>query len=79
MELVERMNLTKEGQVTWAQPEIGKKCIDCKHMLLSPMPSQHRKHICALVKAHTGKVGILYDGNRAIACSEFEGLDTSVG
>ena len=71
MELVERMQKTVEGQVTWANPELGKKCIDCAHASLSKKPSSHRRHVCKLVRVVSGRSGVLFDAQRAIACSKF--------
>lgn len=69
MELSERMLLTVAGQVTWASPEIGKKCVDCRQYDQSDM-------ICKKVKLVCRTKGKPFDGRRAIACSVFEALDT---
>ena len=74
MELRERMVLTKEGQVTWADPSIGKKCVECSHCIKKF--DKGVTHICDLVKLHTGKAGKPYDALRAIACSKFAPVDT---
>lgn len=66
MELRERMTKTVAGQVTWASPELGKKCVECKHY----------DNACLKVKVVSGIKGKPYDGKRAIACSVFEALDT---
>jgi hypothetical protein len=66
MELRERMVRTTAGQVTWASPELGKKCIECRHF----------DGACLKVKVVSGLKGKPYDGKKAIACSVFEGLDT---
>lgn len=71
MELVERMQKTVEGQVTWASPELGKKCIDCIHASVLSRPSGHRRHVCKLVRIVSGKAGVPFDAQRAIACSKF--------
>ena len=73
MELHERMVLTKEGQVTWANPELGKKCYECAHSARHPKDSS--KHECKLVKLITKRTGKPYDAYRAIACSKFEVVD----
>ncbi len=74
MELRERMELTKDGQVTWANPDIGHNCLACVHCV------RHHKDMrlyeCLLVKVHTGKSGKPYDARKAIACSKFSAVDT---
>ena len=75
MELQERMSKTVKGQVTWADPDKGRKCISCKH--LSRLPThkvgadKRACHKCDLVKLHTKKDGVAFNGNLAIACSMF--------
>ena len=77
MELAERMQKTQLGQVTWVNPDLGKKCLECKYANNKwPSASNRKTHICTLVKNHTGKNGVPYDAVRAIACSKFEGVDT---
>lgn len=74
MELSERMILTKLGQVTWANPETGKKCVECRHAIRK---FDHGKtHVCGLVKAVSGRAGVPYDAINAIACSKFAEVDT---
>jgi hypothetical protein len=70
MELHERMTLTVKGQLTWANPEMNAKCDLCTHF----KPDEKKKPLglCALVKAHTRKKGVLFLGENAIACSKFE-------
>jgi len=75
MDLRERMTLTHEGQVTWANPDIGKKCYQCVYAVRNP--NDMRKKCCAMVKAVTGKNGKPYDVDRAIACSKFSEVDTT--
>jgi hypothetical protein len=62
--------MTKLGQVTWANPEMKAKCKDCRHFKHDPNKPLLGK--CALVKAHTKKAGVSFDGKIAIACSKFE-------
>lgn len=77
MDLRERMANTKEGQVTWANPDLGKKCSECAHADNKwPSAPNRKTHICKLVRVVSGKVGVPYDGNRAIACSKFAEVDT---
>ena len=77
MELSERMARTVEGQVTWASPELEKKCFECGHADHKwPSANNRKTHVCKLVKLVSGKTGIPYDGNRAIACSKFSRVDT---
>lgn len=76
MELNERMAWTTEGQVTWADPELGKKCFQCVHADHKWPSAKNRKtHICTLVKLVSGRTGAPYDGKRAIACSKFAEVD----
>jgi len=77
MELTERMQKTVPGQVTWANPDLGKKCLDCAHLTPAPQTKGKPMHICALVGVVSGKKGIPYDAVRAIACSKFAAVDTS--
>ena len=70
MELQERMTKTILGQLTWANPEMNAKCEDCQHFKGEVGKAPLGK--CALVKAHTKKVGASFDGKIAIACSKFE-------
>ena len=75
MELQERMSKTVKGQVTWADPDKGMKCKACKHLVRVPsheVGSDKRLcHRCALVKLHTKKNGVPFNGDLAIACSMF--------
>lgn len=72
-DLQDRMSKTVLGQVTWANPDLGKKCFQCKHIKVHPKPSSdgRKMHQCALVKVHMRKPGVPFDGNNAIACSMF--------
>ncbi len=69
MELRERMTKTTVGQVTWADPKIGKTCAQCRFF-------DRKSKICDKVKLVTGSKGKPFNGDRAIACSVFEALDT---
>lgn len=71
MELSERMQKTVDGQLTWADPTLGKMCSDCKYSARHPKPKEHRPNVCELVKLHTGKIGEPYMARKAIACSKF--------
>lgn len=68
-----RMTKTVPGQVTWADPELGSKCIACKNCERHPRPKLNPRldHVCTLVKAHTGKIGQPFNANLAIACPKF--------
>nr|DAL11083.1 MAG TPA_asm: Kruppel-like factor 3 ZINC FINGER, KRUPPEL-LIKE, TRANSCRIPTION [Bacteriophage sp.] len=72
MDLAERMSLTKEGQVTWADPEIGQKCSACRHVQRHAKPKPFRPDQCALVFTHSRRHGVPFDAKKAIACSKFE-------
>lgn len=73
-ELGQRMAKTVSGQVTWAEPELGKTCAECKHLARHPNPGQFKPDVCQLVKLHTGRIGKPFMGRKAIACPKFEGL-----
>ena len=68
--LKERMNLTWPGQVTWARPELGRHCGDCR--FFEPENADSIDGRCSLVRAITRRRGDLLDGRRAIACGKFE-------
>lgn len=71
MELAERMAATVSGQVTWADPSKGQKCIMCRHVGKHPKPVEHKPDICNLVRVHTKKNGLPFSAKKAIACSMF--------
>jgi hypothetical protein len=75
MELQERMAKTVKGQVTWADPSKGMKCKSCKHLSRVPLhenrSDKRLNHRCDLVKLHTKKKGVPFNGDLAIACSMF--------
>jgi len=75
MGLAERMNATVPGQVTWANPDLGRRCNECIHIQLASRPSQHNRHVCGLVKLVSGRSGVNLNAHRAIACSKFEAID----
>lgn len=75
MELAERMQKTKLGQATWANPDLGKTCLDCAHLSPAPKPKGHATHICTLVRVVSGIKGVPYDAARSIACSKFAVVD----
>ena len=72
MELQERMAKTVEGQLTWADPSLGKTCADCKHREAHPKPREFKPDICTLVKIHTKKIGVPFMARKAIACGKYE-------
>ncbi len=72
MELQERMAKTVLGQLTWANPELGKTCAECKHCATHPKPREFRPNVCQLVKVHTGRVGLPFMASKAIACGKYE-------
>jgi hypothetical protein len=73
MELTERMQKTVQGQVTWASPDLGKKCSDCKWCVRHPRPklAPPMNDQCQLVFVHTKKRGVPFNAKLAIACSMF--------
>lgn len=74
MELSERMQKTVQGQVTWASPELGKTCAQCKWRVRHPKPklAPLMEDQCQLVFVHTKRRGVPFNASRAIACSKFE-------
>jgi DNA-directed RNA polymerase subunit RPC12/RpoP len=75
-ELNVRMSMTKPGQVTWAEPDIGYKCAACIHAVKADAKEIKENdklaaHRCGLVKLHTGKKGVVFNAYRATACSKF--------
>lgn len=72
MDLQERMAKTVEGQVTWADPEIGQRCSACRHLQRHPKPRPFKPDQCRLVLAHSRRQGAAFDGRQAIACPKFE-------
>ena len=73
MELSERMQKTVPGQVTWANPELGKKCSDCKWRVKHKRPklSHGFKDQCELVFVRSGRQGEPFNAEKTIACSLF--------
>jgi methionyl-tRNA synthetase len=71
MELSERMQKTAEGQLTWADPTLGKTCDQCKHCERHPKPREFKPDVCTLVKVHTGKIGMPFMARKAVACPKF--------
>lgn len=73
-DLQDRMSRTVVGQVTWADPDKGMKCISCKHVRKHPSPPSngYRKYQCRLVFSHTRKQGHPFDAEKAIACTMFQ-------
>ena len=72
MELQQRINM-----LTWANPDLGKKCIECAHLSPAAKPVERKKHVCDLVRVHSGKKGVPYDGIFATACGKFQDIDKS--
>lgn len=77
MDLNERMMRTKHGQVTWADPNLGKKCIECKWCVRHNKPKLNPRleDQCQLVFVHAKKPGDPFNAKMAIACSMFAAVD----
>jgi hypothetical protein len=71
--LDQRMRLTRPGQVTWAQPALGRKCTDCQHYCFSG-DDPAAGGICALVRTISRRHGPFFQGAEAWACSMFQEL-----
>lgn len=69
--LAERMAATLPGQITWADLSSQKRCASCRFFAAQKGKPDGR---CALVKAHTKKPGVIFNGSLARACTKFEGL-----
>jgi len=72
--LAERIAVTHEGQVTWADPSLAKRCAACRHYASANISRGKQKDFgrCGMVKVMTRKPGKPFDGQRAWACSKFE-------
>lgn len=71
--LNDRIAVTKQGQCTWAIPGNSNRCASCAHYSDgSVSKGKHEGHgRCGLVKKHTRKRGVLFDGASAFACTMF--------
>lgn len=76
MDLQKRMSLFTTGQATWPDPDKHKnaRCTECRqyapHLDRDNKPTD--KGRCIYVRALTGKPGMLFEGQRALACGKFE-------
>ena len=68
-----RISATRPGQCTWAVPDCGKRCAACQHYTDGAVTKGERQGFgrCDLVKRHTRKTGVLFDGATAWACTLF--------
>ena len=75
-DLSKRIEITKYGQVTWAQPSLNQRCTRCRHFANGGVTKGEKQGFgrCHLVKVfgEKKKQGELFDGATAIACSKFE-------
>ena len=70
--LEKRISLTRNGQVTWARPDLGKLCTECRHLgNVREKRNGDKVALCHLVKAHTKRAGKEFNVDGAIACSMF--------
>lgn len=72
MELKDRIAMTVTGQLTWADPSKKANCSSCRHITRATFGKKTGTHVCSLVKAHTGKNGVPFLPDRAVACSKYE-------
>lgn len=72
MELKDRMMMTVEGQVAWADPSKNAKCITCKSIGKHPKPKPQKPDQCKLVFAVSRRQGLPFDAKKATACSKYE-------
>lgn len=74
--LADRMRLFVQGQVTWPDPDRhgNARCASCRHVAVHLDSSDHPtdRARCALVKALTGKRGLLFYHETARACTKYE-------
>lgn len=73
-DLSARIAATKEGQCTWACPDLKKHCTACAHYRDGEVTRGKNQGygFCALVKVHTKKRGKLFDGTAAWACGQYD-------
>lgn len=72
--LAARMALTAEGQITWVDLTRRETCKQCRFYGSAGITRGKQKGFgrCSLVKIHTRKAGVPFDGPRARACGKFE-------
>lgn len=72
----ERMRLFTDGQVTWPEPKLGRRCKDCKWFSqddVAPSSAFKGKGRCEMVRQVNPKMTPrVIDGSKAIACPKFE-------
>lgn len=73
-DLSARIAMTRQGQCTWARPELKAKCTACAHYRDGKVTRGKSKGFgfCSQVKVHTKKQGKLFDGSAAWACGQYE-------
>jgi hypothetical protein len=74
--LQHRISLTRPGQVTWANPALGKSCETCAHLCNSRSKRNGEKvAVCSLVKVHSRKPGKEFLVEGAVACSMWRAVE----
>lgn len=68
--LAERMQVTKPGQATWAEPMMNRNCTNCEHFR-EHHSGKEFTGTCALYQRRT-KHRKTFDGSRAKACMDWE-------
>jgi len=73
-DLDKRMALHTPGQITWPEPALGKWCSQCRHFT-NDGTRDKTKGRCNLVAAHSNHKtkGVLFVGQEATACPQFDG------
>ncbi len=68
-----RITVKKKGQCTWGRPSDGRRCVACAHYSDAKITRGKNKGLgrCGLVKIHTKKVGVPFDGKSAFSCAMF--------
>jgi hypothetical protein len=72
VELQDRMRMTVDGQVTWADPSKEAKCSSCRHIGKHKKPKLFKEDQCKLVFLISRQHGVPFDAKKAIACSKYE-------
>lgn len=67
--LPERMQKSRSGQATWAEPLLRRNCTNCHHY--TELSAKTHKGMCELAFKRNGRK-ITFDGGRAIACMDWK-------
>ncbi len=65
------MGLHVPGQITWPEPDLGRKCAACRHFTTHQLKTAGKGR-CDLVHKHGHVLGVAFYGAAVIACPQFE-------